>query len=859
MTKKVTRLFEQFAPSSYEITFTIAPDKKTFSGKITIQGKKVGRPNKRITLHQKDLKIFNSKITKIDKKGTVELPITRTVIHNSYDEVRFHFDETIFPAEYIIETEFNGTITKNMDGVYPSFFEQDGVKKQLIATQFESHYARQAFPCIDEPEAKATFKLNLTHDNNEIALSNTPIVSEKITNGRKTTSFALTPIMSSYLVAFVVGELASLETKSKSGVLIRTFATPDQIKNTNYALSVAAKCMDFYEEYYDIPFPLEKCDFVALPDFSSGAMENWGLITFREQALLFDEKTTSKSTKQWVALVVAHELTHQWFGNLVTMQWWTDLWLNEGFASWMEYLAIDSMFPDWHLWTQFVNDEQQLALKLDALEHTHPIEVPVKHPDEIRTIFDAISYQKGASVIHMLHDYLGPEGFRDGLRHYLKTYAYKNTVTMDLWQSLEDVTKKPVKEFMGAWTLHSGFPLLEVDSNSDHLKISQKRFVANPSSPSRQDSNVWPIPLLTDGLTVKTVTKSVQNVPLTGTSYPLKLNRGQTGFYRVNYSHEMQQAQLQALDTNKFDAIDRMGLLSDSLETTKAGYQPVTEYLDLLTHYVHESSLTVWEIIISSIGSIKNVLSKHDEDETLREYIKPFVITLVREQQERLGWKEKPNESHLDTLLRPLIIGAAAASDEKSVLKEVETLYYQKINDKKHINPDLRGIIYSTIARKGGQKEFNELLKLYNNSTSSDEKLSLTAALTSFENPKQHADVLEIIKTDTVRKQDLTYWIAYSFMNRHSRNLTWKWMQDNWEWLREVIGTDLGFSRMPIYAARNFASDDLLQEYKDFFANKLEPMLERTYAQGLEMIETNVAWRERDSENILRWFKDQPK
>ncbi len=858
MAKKVTRLYEQFAPTNYNINFEISKDKSSFSGSVVIDGSKTGKPSERITLHQKGLKITNPKVTKLDKKsGPRELKISRSVIQNSLDEVRFHFDETVYPGEYKIELEFSGKITDNMDGVYPSKFKVGDETKKIIATQFESHHAREAFPCVDEPEAKATFEFTLTHSKDEVALSNTSSVNEKTTGMKTITTFAKTPIMSTYLLAFVVGDIESKETKSKSGVLIRTFATTDQIENTEFALDVAAKCMDFYEDYYDIPFPLEKCDFVALPDFASGAMENWGLITFREQALLFNPEQTSKSTKQWVALVVAHELTHQWFGNLVTMRWWTDLWLNEGFASWMEYLAVDKLFPDWHLWTQFVVDEQQLALKLDALEYTHPIEVEVKHPDEIRTIFDAISYQKGASVIHMLHDYLGPDGFRDGLRHYLKTHAYKNTDTVDLWQALEDVTKKPVKEFMHAWTSASGFPLLEVEENNDHLKITQKRFVTNPESKARSDKTIWPIPLLTNGLDRQTVSKPSENVPFSGKDRTLKLNRSQTGFYRVNYSHDIQTKQINALKSGKFDDIDRMGLLADSIEATKAGYQPVSEYLDLLLNYSEEDSLSVWEIIAGSVGSIRSTLSVNDLDNSLREAMKPFIHKLVDKQSARLGWDEVENESHLDSLLRPLVIGVAAGADEDDAVKKALELYKDKISGKNHINPDMRGIVYTTAARHGDEKEFKELLNIYENSKSSDEKLSLTAAMCSFEQPNIHKKVFDLIKSDTIRTQDVAYWIAYSFMNRYARAETWKWLKENWKWLKETNGTDLSFSRMPIYAARNFADEEYLAEFKKFFEANMEPMLERSYNQGVEMIETNCDWRKRDSEVALKWFRDQ--
>lgn len=856
--KKVTRLASQFRPKNYKIHLTLGSEKRSFTGSVHISGKKIGKPTKRITLHQRGLSIDSVKVTRIDKKqNREEIKPLRIVAHPAYEELRLHFDETIYPSELELEITYHGKITRNMDGIYPCFFELDGEKKQLIATQFESHHARDAFPCVDEPEAKATFDLMLTHASGETALSNTPPEDEHTESGLTTVKFQRTPIMSTYLLAFVVGELASKETKSKSGVKIRTFATPDQIEHTRFALDVAAKCMDFYEEYYDIPFPLEKCDFVALPDFASGAMENWGLITFREQALLYDEANTSKSTQQWVALVVAHELTHQWFGNLVTMRWWTDLWLNEGFASWMEYLAVDKLFPKWQVWTQFANDEQQMALKLDALEHTHPIEVPVSHPDEIRTIFDAISYQKGASVLHMLHNFLGSGGFREGVRHYLKKHAYGNTDTVDLWQALEDTTGKDVNQFMGAWTSQPGYPLLSVERQNNYLRVSQKRFVANPLSPVRDAKTTWPVPLLVEGVAKTTVTKDNENIPLNGPGAPLKLNRGQTGFYRVDYSHDIQAAQLAALDSDNLSAIDRMGLLSDGFEVTKAGYQPVNEYLDLLEHYSREDSLSVWEIITASIGAVRNTLSKDDYDENLRDAIKPFLQRLVAKQYDRLGWNEKTDEPHLDTLLRPLIVGVAASADDPEVLRKVESAWLDSTGGQNHLNPDLRAIVYTTKARLGGDKEYEKLLSMYKKTKSSDEKLSLTSALTSFEQPQLRYKALDLIKSDTVRLQDVAYWIAYIFTNRHARADAWQWLKENWDWLKKTNGTDLSFSRMPIYAARNFANEDYLEDYKRFFTDRMEPMLERTYQQGLEIIETNVAWRKRDADTALDWFRSR--
>jgi puromycin-sensitive aminopeptidase len=414
MGKNVKRLFAEFQPKHYILELEPDREAKTFTGMVIISGNKVYRPNERLTFHQSGLTVTSAHIIRHDKKGDEEITVDRINHHGAFDEVRLHAKTKLYPGNYTVRLHFKGKITRPMNGMYPCFFEEDGHEKQLIATQFESHHAREVFPCIDEPEAKATFDLTLTTPAGETVLANTPVKHQETKEGRTKTTFLTTPHMSTYLLAFVYGELGFKEAKTRDGVLVRTYATPHNVQFTDFALDVAVRTLEFYNDYFGIDYPLPKCDMIALPDFASGAMENWGCITYREQCMLVDPANSTLANRQYVAMVVAHELAHQWFGNLVTMRWWTDLWLNEGFASWIEYLAVDHLFPEWQMWTQFAVDEQQRAFKLDALEHTHPIEVPVHHPDEIRTIFDTISYSKGASIINMLHEYLGHDAFRDG-------------------------------------------------------------------------------------------------------------------------------------------------------------------------------------------------------------------------------------------------------------------------------------------------------------------------------------------------------------------------------------------------------------------------------------------------------------
>jgi aminopeptidase N len=853
MSKKVRRLFEGFQPSNYQISLVPDRDTMTIRGSVTIRGKKMGRPSQRLTFHQKGLTISQATIVKIDKKSQQDIAVSRINHQRSLDEVRLHSSELLYPGEYLISLEFNGTITAHMEGIYPCTFTLDGVEKQLIATQFESHHAREAFPCIDEPEAKATFDLTVTSPVGETVIANTPAKEQHDDAGKTVTTFQTTPKMSTYLLAFVYGELEYKEATTQHGVTIRTYATPDNVGFTDFALDVAVKTLDFYTDYFDIPYPLQKCDLIALPDFASGAMENWGCITFREQCLLVDPANTSLPTKQYVAMVVAHELAHQWFGNLVTMRWWTDLWLNEGFASWIEYLATDKNFPEWDMWTQFVIDEQQGALKLDALANTHPIEVPIYHPDEIRTIFDAISYSKGSSVIHMLHQYLGADAFRDGLRHYLKQHQYGNTDTIDLWQALETISKKPVKDFMARWTGEAGYPIVQAQLDGDQLSLTQKPFLINPLSP-KQEQTVWPIPLRDGDADHEIFDKPTTTMSLKGGTDAYRLNHERSGFYRAVYDEQHLKQLAAQVEAGTLSPLDRMGLLSDAFEGAKAGYSTTTDALELLASYQNEDNSVVWDIITANLAAIRNLMN----DEQLREDMKPYVRQLIAQQLARLGWEKKEADSHFDQLLRPLILAMAALADEQAVVDEA-LRRFNAMEKPEDVEPDLRGVVYVTAARLGDETTFDKLLAMHNATSSSEERVTLAMALTDFKQPELIKRALDIITTDAVRMQDVMYWIAYSFGNRFARDTTWQWLTEHWQWLGEHLGGDLAFYRMPVYAARSFSDADFLTEYKQFFEAVMEPAIDRSFKQGVEMIEWQSEWRNRDLESIKQYFAAKAK
>lgn len=851
MSKKVKRLYEGFHPKNYAINLDPDRDSMHLSGTVVVTGQKVGRPTQRLTFHQHGLKVTSATITFHEKKGeTREVVVDRINHQRGLDEVRLHTESALYPGDYTVTMTFEGEITRQMEGIYPCYFKQDGQEKQLIATQFESHHAREAFPCIDEPEAKATFDLTLTSPLKEEVSSNTPVKAQEERDGKLVTTFETTPKMSTYLLAFVYGDMKFKEAKTKDGVVVRTYATPENVAFTDFALDVAVKTLEFYNDYFDIPYPLPKCDLLALPDFASGAMENWGCITFREQCMLVDPENTSLPVKQYVAMVVAHELAHQWFGNLVTMRWWTDLWLNEGFASWIEYLATDKHFPEWNMWTQFIFDEQSMALKLDALKNTHPIEAPINHPDEIRTIFDSISYNKGASVIHMLEQYLGHDTFRDGLRHYLKEHAYGNTDTVDLWQALETVSKKPVKQFMATWTSQAGFPLVRAEFNGKKLHLSQEPFLVNPLERKDVADVLWPIALRAGDNAPEILDTKTSEATVSKDSDTLKLNHEQSGFYRVLYDEKHLAHLSKLVSEGKLSPLDRLGILADSFEGAKAGYGNTVDALKLLENYEKEDNTVVWDVMVTNVSAIRNIM----DDEALREAMKPYGRKLVSAQLSRLGWEAKDSDSHFDSLLRPTILSLAAVSEEKSVVDEALHRFNQ-MEKPEDVEPDLRAMIYTTAARHGDVKTFEKLLAMHNATPSSEERVTLAIALTDFKQPELIDRALALIPTDTVRLQDASYWIAYSFGNRHARKKTWEWIVANWQWIEENMGHDLSFYRMPIYAARASSDASFLPTYKKFFESVMKPALERSVNQGIEMIEWQSAWRDRDLKAIKQYFK----
>ncbi|PJF20032.1 Peptidase M1, membrane alanine aminopeptidase domain-containing protein [Paramicrosporidium saccamoebae] len=776
-------------------------------------------------------------------------------------------------SNVVVDIEYSGIINDKMAGFYRSSYvdKKSGATTYMGATQFESTDARQALPCWDEPAVKATFDVTLVIPEGQVGLSNMDITSSETSNGKTTLKFRRTPIMSTYLLAWVVGDLESIETTNKHGVTVRVFSTKGDIHQGKFALDVASRTLDFFTDYFDIKYPLPKMDMVAIPDFSAGAMENWGLVTYRTAYLLFDEKNSSLKTKQNVAYVVGHELAHQWFGNLVTMEWWSDLWLNEGFATWVGWLAADHLFPEWDIWTEFVVDDCQAGLRLDGLRSSHPIEVPVKNPAEISQIFDSISYSKGASVIRMLVTYLGEETFQKGLRKYLKKHQYQNAKTQDLWFSLSEASGQSVNDIMNAWTRIIGYPVVNVETEMKDsfvdVKLTQDRFLNSGNATPDENTTVWNIPLrigtdkedlvaLSDGnQLLKTKTGNVM-IP-NDISY-FKLNMGQAGFYRVNYPPEWLEKLGAAVRENKIYASDRIGLVSDAFALSVSGRLSLTSVLSLLKNFQDESDYLVWGEISSQLSQLLSVWWEQPSED--QDHLKAFVAELYAHQAEKLGFDFKSDESDKIKLLRPLIIGMAGKCGNPKVIEEARKRFADFVAGNEDVlHPNLRGTVYSMVIREGGKEEYDSVLRLYETLTVADQKLAALGALGSSRVSNVIEDALELTKNDKiVRSQDVIYITRTTGANPMARRATWEFVKSNWDFFYRRYGLGGGISllgRIVSTAAQGFSSEKDAEAVEAFYKDKETSTFDRTLQQTLEGIRTNARWLDANKQAVAQWLR----
>jgi aminopeptidase N len=859
MTKKVRRLFAGFQPEHYSLTINPDRDTMRIRGQVTIIGQRRGRPSQRLTFHQNGLKITEARITHIDKKtGRRDIAIERINHQKSLNEVRLHTNHLLYSGTYEVSMTFEGVITEGMHGIYPCHYELNGKKQALIATQFESHHAREAFPCIDEPEAKATFDMTLISPIGEITLSNTPVKTQEEKDGKLHTTFETSPRMSTYLLAFVYGDLQSKEAQTKDGVDVRVWSTrAHPAESLDFALDISVRAIEQFNEYFGVPYPLPKCDHVALPDFSAGAMENWGLITYREICLLAHPVTTPQTTREFVAIVVCHELSHQWFGNLVTMKWWDDLWLNESFANVMEYLMPDRLIPEWRFWDAFVVNEGLSAFRRDSIAGVQAVKTEVHHPDEISTLFDpSIVYAKGGRLLNMLRNYLGDEAFSAGLQQYFLKHAYKNTLGNDLWQALSEAAGIDAGAFMTPWLLQSGFPVVSVDQNARSLTLNQSHFLMDPAKADLE--RIWPVPLLSDAAGVPGLLDKKQATVTLASDAFIRINRGAVGHYVVHYKNPEHAAAIANLaKSRQLDVPERLMLLSDSSMLARAGIQQFAASLELLEMYAGEDSEPVWDMMSLIIADARRFI---DAAPDIEPAIKKMLRGLIEALYTRLGWEEAPDEPVQHTKLRATIIGLGVYAEHPEITRKAQKLFEMYKADPQanpHVIPtELRSIVFSAAVRNNMAGAFSYLLEVEESTNDVDLKQDIISALTLTHDTQQVARLLARLKDPgKVRPQDLDRQLIYLMRNRYGRDDAWKWLRDNWSWIEKTFSGDKSYDSFPRYAASSFNTRKLLEEYQAFFGPMQDqPALSRNITMGIEELENRISWIERDLAGLCKFF-----
>ena len=782
----------------------------------------------------------------------------------------FAFDQALSAGSKAkLNIDFTGQLNDKLAGFYRSSYKHpDGTTHYLATSQMEPTDARRAFPCFDEPALKSTYTVTLIGDKDHTCLSNMDQASEKevdskiIGGKRKAVTFNKTPLMSTYLLAFIIGELNYIETNNFR-LPIRVYSPPSSdIEHGRFSLELAAKTLQFYEKTFDIDYPLPKMDMVAIPDFSAGAMENWGLVTYRSVDLLMDEKASGASTKQRVAEVVQHELAHQWFGNLVTMDFWDGLWLNEGFATWMSWYSCNKFYPEWKIWESYVTDSLDQALALDSLRSSHPIEVPVKRADEVNEIFDAISYAKGSSVLRMLSKYLGEDTFMEGIRRYLKKHAYGNTRTEDLWASLADASGKPVEEVMSIWTKNVGYPVVSVseDASKKKIQVRQNRFLKTGDVKTEEDKTLYPVFLelrTKDGVNKDyTLTTRQQEYDVPDLDF-FKLNADQSGVYRTSYTPERLGKLGAAAKKGLLTTEDRAGMIADAGALAASGYGKTSGVLSLVKSLDTESEFVVWGQILSSISSLRSAWKF--EDQTTRDALKAFQRRLVAPMAHEKGWSFGPNEDHIQAQFKALLFGSAGLSGDEKVIKSAQDLFAKfAAGDRTAIHPNIRGSVYALALANGSDKEFDVLLNEYRTTKDADERNTALRALGRVKSNDLISRSLKLPLSDEVKNQDIYLPLVGLRSEPEGVEGLWNWLTSNWEELKircppglTMLGT------LVKICSSEFGTKEQLAMVEKFFAGQDKSGYKMALEQSLDSIRARIGWVERDRSDVEAFLEKE--
>ncbi|KAJ2439422.1 Aminopeptidase 2 mitochondrial [Coemansia sp. RSA 2440] len=771
---------------------------------------------------------------------------------------------------------FTGMVSDGMYGLYYSKCrDRSGEMSRMLVTQFQAKCARMVFPCWDEPATKAEFTLSLTVPTSFTALSNMPVAHTADHGALKTVYFERSPRMSTYLLAIVAGELDYIEAVSCSGphtssgerqpIVCRIYTPPADIDKVQFSLDTAVRVLERLVDMFDYAYPLPKLDLVAVPELEAGGMENWGLVLFRT-VRLFITKQTSLWIRQKAVYVIAHELSHQWFGNLVTMAWWDDLWLNEGFATWIGIYMTDQLYPEWRRWDHFVIEDRQAALSADSLRSSHPIQVTIKGSADIDQVFDSITYYKGCSLIRMLSAHLGIDVFMAGVRAYLAKHAYSTATTSDLWQALECASGIDVACMMHSWTAHVGYPVITVDDSADDnvLQLHQHRYLHSGKPTPDEDRIVWwvPLGLMTSDseATHEILHKRSGHVNVPASARWFKLNYDNAGLYRVCYSRTALQRLAVAIQQGELRTIDVVGVLNDTLALVTSGYLRTSALLDMLASFKTVDGYVVWQILGFFLENL--FLTWADRSETIRDQIRELARSMFAPKAAALGWTHRVDEDPLVARLRTISIPRAAWAGDTSVIDQACRLFTEfYLNpDDKPFHHDFTASIFEIAVRNGDDINYARVCEMYEDSQrwhlSEDHRMAALGAMASSRNEKLMWQTLEYALSDHVLPQDINIVIGFMISSHYrSKHVLWKWFCINYQrvvdrlgecsaLLGHVVGTVIG----------EFANEEMATEIEAWFADKRTTAFDRTLPQSLEFIRVRAAWYYRDKDDVSEWF-----
>ncbi len=838
------RLPSSVVPSHYRIKLEPNLEKATFIGSVEIEVE-VDNATDTIQMNAADLVIQSARV--VDSVGS-NTEAAGIVLDAEMERLTLSFDSQISSGPHTIVAEFTGVLNDQLHGFYRSTFtDDDGVDHTIATTQFESTHARRAFPCFDEPAFKASYGVTLIVPSEQFAVSNGPIISETdLKNGRRQVVFEDTMVMSTYLVAFIVGPFEATDPVDVNGVPLRIVHPIGKGHLTDYSLEAGAFALEFFSKYYGIPYPGQKLDMVAVPDFAFGAMENLGCITYREVLLLVDRDRSTEPELLRIADVIAHEIAHMWFGDLVTMEWWNGIWLNEAFATFMATMASDNFNRDWGRWNQF-SLERSMAFDVDSLKNTRPIEIEVNSPVDAEGMFDLLTYEKGGSVLRMLEQFLGEEEFRDGISYYLNKHKYANTETNDLWDAIEHVTNQPARRIMDSWIFQRGYPLVSASVSEDGstIHLEQDRFLY--SRDETTDATIWSVPVVLkvgSGSEVSEIRYLLEEksseVKLDSPADWVVVNAGGSGFFRSRYTKDMLKSVSSSMFSN-LSSIERYGLVDDTWSSVMAGRTSAEDFLEFARSFQLETDLDVWTVLSGCLSGLEKLLEGKAENQ-----YRAVVRDLAQPGLDRLGWEPGDTDSPRDLELRGLFIRLLAnVGNDDLALENASDLHDSYLRDAGSVEPNMAAAVTGVVASKGDTDKYDLFLEKYQNPSTPQEERRYQSALSTFPGEAEMKRTLKMTLDGTVRTQDAPYLLAVCMRNKYQGDLAWDFVKENWDKINEVFPSN-SIVRM-LSGVTSLSQPEQAADVLAFFENHDVPQGQLTLQQTLEKLGVNVAFRERES------------